>query len=480
MFLQIVFFSVKAEDNRSDVSKIDEFVNKEMKTHNIRGASIGIVKGQQIYYLKGYGTADNNGTLVSKKTPFILGSVSKSFTALAIMQLRDEGKIDIDAPVQKYLPWFRIKDESASKKITVRNLLNHTSGLKGFDNEEDYSEDDMPLEQFVRSYKNTNITKPVGSEFQYSNIGYDALGEIIQVVAGMTYEKYIEKNIFEPLQMKNSYTSQKEAKEHGLATGYQSYFGFMLPENQRQHTGNIPAGFLMSTSEDMTHYLIAQMNDGKYKENLVSNRDSLDEMHSPSVATGYRNSYASFYGMGWLNNKNGVIWHNGGTENFISELWMDKSNNVGVVMLFNCSDVMTYYDDMPQGILSILKGNSPDERHAIIGLRQAANIIAILVVLFSVMAIYSYLKWRKKLKTNNIWLCRNIIFLAILNLTVPMLIILYVPKAVCVGIFDAPIVALPDIALTIVVLPVNLIIIGIIKIVTIIKYCNSLKKINIV
>jgi CubicO group peptidase (beta-lactamase class C family) len=100
-----------------------------MAAQRIPGLALGIVEGDRVAYTRGFGTADESGAAVTPQTPFIIGSVSKSVTALAVMQLVEAGKIELDAPVQRYLPWFRVGNDEASAKITVRHLLNHTSGL---------------------------------------------------------------------------------------------------------------------------------------------------------------------------------------------------------------------------------------------------------------------------------------------------------------------------------------------------------------
>jgi CubicO group peptidase (beta-lactamase class C family) len=103
----------------------------------IPGMALGIVWDGQIAHLQGFGVADSSGRAVTPQTPFYLGSVTKSFTALAVMQLVEAGKIDLDAPVQEYLPWFELADKEAAAKITVRNLLNHTTGISTIDGDRD-------------------------------------------------------------------------------------------------------------------------------------------------------------------------------------------------------------------------------------------------------------------------------------------------------------------------------------------------------
>src|SRR3990172_3824147 len=136
-----------------EFAAIERFVQNEMAAQRIPGLALGIVKDDRIAYIRGFGKADDSVRAVTPQTPFIIGSLSKSFTALAIMQLVEANKIELDAPVQRYLPWFRVADEKASAEITVRNLLNHTSGVstktgRSYQGNGDTS--DTALEQAVR------------------------------------------------------------------------------------------------------------------------------------------------------------------------------------------------------------------------------------------------------------------------------------------------------------------------------------------
>src|SRR2546422_317181 len=112
-----------------DIGSIDAYISAQMQANHIPGMALGLVHNDQVVNLRGFGTADQSGRVVTPQTPFLIGSLTKSFTAMAIIQLVEAGKIDLDAPVQRYLPWFRVANATASAHITVRQLLNHTSGL---------------------------------------------------------------------------------------------------------------------------------------------------------------------------------------------------------------------------------------------------------------------------------------------------------------------------------------------------------------
>src|SRR5438132_7126431 len=137
--LPFIAFPVAAAPHASnpDLAKIDAYVSEQVQTDHIPGVALGLVHNDQIVHLRGFGSADQSGRAVTPQTPFILASVSKSFTALAIMQLVESGKVKLDAPVQRYLPWFRVADPLASARITVRHLLYQTGGIPSTDCESD-------------------------------------------------------------------------------------------------------------------------------------------------------------------------------------------------------------------------------------------------------------------------------------------------------------------------------------------------------
>src|SRR5262245_3202562 len=216
----------------ADFAAIDHYVEQEMQATHLPGLALGIVQGNQVVHLKGFGVADPSGRAVTPETLFIIGSLSKSFTALAIMQLVEAGQVDLDAPVQRYLPFFRLADAEASARITVRQLLNQTSGLStvsGLPYLARQDTSDSALEQDVRALQTVELTHPPGQTFQYSNLKYTILGLIIQTVAGESYEQYVQQRILAPLGMRNSYMSPQEAQRHGLATGYEFWFDRPFP-----------------------------------------------------------------------------------------------------------------------------------------------------------------------------------------------------------------------------------------------------------
>ncbi|MDP4193318.1 MAG: serine hydrolase domain-containing protein, partial [Bacteroidota bacterium] len=236
----ILFFIVVAAVNGTTVSasgteevvldtgKIDEFVRSEMKAGDIPGLAISIVLGDKVLYLKGYGRARAEGTPVTPQTPFILGSISKGLTGLAVMRLVDRGEIDLDVPIKNYLPYFKPEDTTIFETVTVRQLLSHTSGISNYSGSK-LRKPEEPLEEFLKEQVNLKLQHPAGENFEYSSLNYDILGAVIETVSGKSYKDFIKEEVFIPLEMDQSYANIKEGVEGGLADGYRNLFGLEFP-----------------------------------------------------------------------------------------------------------------------------------------------------------------------------------------------------------------------------------------------------------
>jgi CubicO group peptidase (beta-lactamase class C family) len=344
-----------------DFAAIDRYVELEMQATRLPGLALGIVQGDQIIHLKGFGSADTGGRLVTPQTPFVIESLSKSFTALAIMQLVEQGKLDLDAPVQRYLPWFRVADPDTSAHMTLRHLLHQTSGLSQltgnlFHVRTDISDD--ALEHEVRSLL-TVRTKPLGQTYEYSNMNYTILGLIVQTVSGQSYEEYIQQHILEPLAMHDSYGALADARRNGLATGYKFWFGRPrpIPVDEPYNRAAAPEGLISASAEDMTHYLIAQLNGGHYDRATVLSPTGIATLHRPAATE----SLSTTYAMGWIAEEtNGVatVWHNGAGEGFQSHMILVPEGRWGIVVLVNGIDLLNFehIDGIAGGVMSLLVG----------------------------------------------------------------------------------------------------------------------------
>lgn len=332
-----------------DAQALDAYISGQMQKHGIQGISLAVTSKTEIVYLKGYGTAGGDRPM-TPQTPMYIGSQSKSFTGLAIAQLIEQGLVSPSDPVQKYIPWFRVADEEASAKITVGHLLHHTSGLSeaGFTV---VLPEDATNEEAVRALASAKLTAPIGAKFQYFNMGYAALAMIVQNVSGMTYEEYLQKNIFDPLEMTSTYTDLDLARENGLSQGYSRFFGFTVPQRQPHRVYEVSAGYIISTAEDMAHYSMAMDNAGHYKGNQLLTVKGMDMLFAPVQG----------YGMGWFVEQ-GHIFHGGANETFKTYVDIYPLKDMSIVLLINQGYMLDHYISAPQifeGVEAIVLGRVP-------------------------------------------------------------------------------------------------------------------------
>ncbi len=263
--LSILFLTRNASAIRPEQAhfgEIDNFIQERMRVLRIPGLAFAVVQGDRIVHIRGYGLAGPEMGMTPDTRSYI-GSVSKPITALAVIQLVEQGDLQLDHPVQEYLPWFQVSDPEASATITVRNLLNHASGLS----EVGYFPDlpvDATLRTAVEELRQARLIAQPGAEFHYFNENYQVLGLLVETISGLPYGQYVQENIFTPLDMENSFADPVRAEQAGVAQGHGVLFGFPISREEAHPIYETPSGRITSTAEDMAHFLIAQLNGGRY------------------------------------------------------------------------------------------------------------------------------------------------------------------------------------------------------------------------
>jgi len=373
-----------------DLQAVDAYLQALVKANRISGLAVAIVQGDQIIFLRGYGQA-GPGRPMTPQTQLYIGSVTKSFTALAVMQLVEQGKLELDAPVQRYLPWFQVADTAASAQITVRHLLNQTSGLSelGDPNANPY----VPtLADEVRTLRNVRPTAPVGTKFQYYNKNYRVLGLLIEQASGQAYGDYVRANILAPLEMTRTVASPADAPD--LAQGYSQAFGFPFPHAQEFRLSALPSGYIVSSAEDMARYLIAQINDGRFRDHLLVQPATLAQMRTPPPGIG------SQYGMGWRVFEGGnTLYHGGDLESFHAAVAMGLKEKIGFVILCNqnsLTQMLTVYDALPGDLSSLLMGGTRPKPDSFAWVGLALAILAAADFLNHLRLFWQLPTWIKK------------------------------------------------------------------------------------
>lgn len=365
IFLMMGNQHASAQAATFDFESVDRFIQTEMDAVRIPGLALAIVQGDEVIYQKGYGIADPSGRPVTPQTPFNIGSVSKAFTALTVMQLAEAGKLELDAPVQRYLPWFRLADEIASARITVLDLLNHTSGIPtaaGNDYPDKHDTNDMALERRVRALSETKLDRPVGASFEYSNANYDILGLIVQTVSAQPYEAVVQQSVFAPLGMTHSFVYNNEELQHQSATGYRMWIGFPFPYPASAPRPHLPSGQQSSSAEDLAHLLIAHLNGGNYLGNSILSTAGIDAMQNTPIPSG---ADCATYSMHWSHGSrcnSSTLSLSGDTANFKTRILMDKTEKLAVIVLMNAQAVGINgprQDRIDDGVLDLLQGRNP-------------------------------------------------------------------------------------------------------------------------
>lgn len=418
---------------------VDEYISVKREELGIPGAALVIVQGDQIVHLKAFGIADGSGRPVTPQTPFFTGSTGKSITALAIIQLVEAGKIKLDAPVQTYLPWFRVADANASQIITVRQLLNMMSGIPRSIGQEQLANTDLSdsaIENNVRALAKIELIAPPGEQFEYSNANYVTLGMIIQAVTGQSYETYTREHIFQPLDMQNSFASKTEAEQDGLAVGYQKWFGIPVASpNLPFSRGSLPAGQLILSAEDFGHYLIAQLNNGSYQGVSLLSPSGIAEMHQPPVNTP---GVTTSYGMGWevqhFQNVQ-VLSHDGAVPGYTAAMFLVPEKNMAIAMVMNTYNPMLGFrvSRVPGNILRMLLGQVTIQLNEIL-FRQIIYVLVMLIPLLHFLAVVMTLRrvrsWRRGAPLSpQTHTARYVALSLIWNATIAYMLLVTLPKA---------------------------------------------------
>jgi CubicO group peptidase (beta-lactamase class C family) len=313
-----------------------------MAAHEQPGLSIAIVDDQEVVWQKGYGFADVERRLpATPATLYRIASITKLFTATAILQLRDEGRLRLDDCVVEHLPWFRIRNvHPGGPAITLRHLLTHTSGMPRQVLGDNYNELEYPTrEEMIRGLAKQETVFPAESLWKYSNLALAVAGEVIEAVSGEPYADYVEKHILLPLGMKA--TRVLPAPETpGLAVGYTRRTAGKAREAHGfiHRQSGVPAGNIASSVEDLAKFATFQMQEGPNGGKRILKRSTVKEMQRVHWL---RPDWRSGQGLGFAIRRVGDqvrVGHSGGLPGFRSLLQIAPDQRLAVIVLTNSDD----------------------------------------------------------------------------------------------------------------------------------------------
>ena len=339
MFLLLTFISCEIVDTKinpfySDVvGKLRDAIEYEIKDKNLNAISIAIIKKDDFFWSEGFGFIDEEKKIkADENTIYRVGSVSKLFTDIAIMKKRESGDIDIDSPIQIYLPKFNPENKFNNEPITLRQLMSHRAGIlrePAYGNY--FADNETSLKKTVESVKNSSLIHPPGTMTKYSNAGIAVVGYTLEKVFQKPYVEFMQQNILNPLGMNASSFEFKNSMSSNLAEATMwSYDGrsFKAP---RFELGMIPAGSLYSSVTDLTKFLNMILSDGSLNGERFVNPNTLKEMFTPQ----FSDFEESGYGIGFRVSKhNGykMISHGGAIYGYSTQLSALPEAKIGVVV----------------------------------------------------------------------------------------------------------------------------------------------------
>lgn len=408
--------SIETKADSISENELESYIMEEMSAANILGMGISIVSAEKELYCAAFGAAQQT------ESDYVLGSLSKSFTAAAIMRLNEDGDLSLEDTVSDYLT-----DYDAVGDRTIQELLNQTSGIA--------SEERMSDLQ----------GKGKRGEFEYANANYNLLGEIIEAVSGWNYEEYISDNILDPLEMTSTYSLRTGADlSEELLPGYQNYFGFPFASKYQYDTEDdwirVPSGYLISDAKDMGSYLQMYLNHG----GDVLSSESVDAMLYHGVDTSTDSSIsddlfggAAKYGMGWMEKEvdgQTLLYHAGKTENFTTMMVLLPEQDLGIVMLFNSMDFLVgqkLIETLEEGIVSLEMGQTADKIDSKTYMLQH-GLIDVLLLFFIILAwmpIFLMGVWSKRRREKMICM-PGLIIDAFIHIVLPTALLLILPNVV--------------------------------------------------
>ena len=403
--LIIIFFlfTTSKLSAQSQFKEIDTFLEQQLKTWHIPNISIAITSSDSVLYIKEFGKDSSKGN-------YLIGSVSKTFTAIAVMQLVEQGKINLDDPVKNHLIWFETNNKKVSEKITIRHLLNQTSGLPknaGFFTPQ--SSNQAKIEVDYKNYLSSmNADERVlGKQHIYCNLNYQLLGQIIQKASGLKYADYVNRFIFKPCDMNNTFASYQQTQNFGIKNGYQYLFGFPIKRDFKYNDNGIAAGDIASNAEDLSRFLQVLLKNGQTSKGRLLDSNSINLMQTP---------ISNRYGMGFsIGDWNGLhsVRHSGLTRNYSSAINILPNQNFGIVILTNINSFYAVHNLMDGVIVRLNKQEKVEYIPYELYFRYGLLALFIWSFIEFVMRLN---KWRKQNFALNYSKNKKIIFKALINI----------------------------------------------------------------
>ncbi|MBI5857513.1 MAG: serine hydrolase [Sphingobacteriales bacterium] len=339
---------------------IDSYIERGMRQWQIPGLSMAIVKDGKTVFMKGYGVRElGKDDKVDENTLFIIASNSKLFTGTSIAKLDYEKKLSLNDKITKYIPWFRLYDSNATDMANIRDMLCHRLGTKTFQGDFTFWDSNLLKDSIVWKMR---YLKPPGEfrqDYGYCNSAFLVAGQVLEKVTGQTWESYVQENILSPLDMTNTYMNTAGlAKRANVAWPHNNLYSSLtkIPFDNVDNLG--PATSMVSNVKDLTHWLMLQLDSGRYDGKQILPWQVLQKTRDANILTGSRKSTAfpthfRAYGLGvYMTDYAGrqVYWHTGGAFGHVTNVCFVPEEKLGITILTN-NDNQNFFEALRYQIL---------------------------------------------------------------------------------------------------------------------------------
>ena len=364
-------------------ARMDAYLAANFPRAGAPGLAVAVVDAGGVHYLRTFGDCPD------ADAPFVVGSLSKSFTAVAVMQLVEQGAVDLDAPASRYAPGYDVPDE-----VTVRSLLNQTSGFGAYDS--------------LAEAADGELGETFGA-FSYANANYDLLGRVVEGASGEDYARYLDEHVLEPLGMASTTADPARAEALGMVPGHRDWFGLPVADGFRHAQGDgawggPASGYVASSVRDMASYLRMYLNGGMGGDGArVLSADSVRRMFLDRVPDPEGDTY---YGMGWTSfswdDGELVLSHDGQVENYTASMCLLPERGIGIVALSDANDNAggnIRFFDLVGGVVSVAIGGTgqPMDDAWTWAWRQRVDVLYASALLLAVSPLLLTGRWRRRL-----------------------------------------------------------------------------------
>ncbi len=406
----------------SSMPDVDQFVAERMKRHLIPGLALVVIRNGEVIHRRGFGELDNT-------RPVIIGSLSKAVTATAVMQLVDDGKIELDAPAQQYLGNFRFSDPAAAA-VTVRHLLNQTSGIP--QKASRAGDHDATLAEHVNALLEVRLVAVPGERHIYSSPNYQILGRIVELVSGLSFGQYVQQRIFAPLGMSSSYVEETP----NLAPGHNLWWGFAGPSFYRFEPGRLPTASIITSADDLSRFALSHLGVGTQiltPASLALTHQGAAEMSGFSYAMGWRQGTTA-----------GVpsLWHGGAVPSYRGAVVLLPDSQSAVIVLSNVSTLFADHTrELAAGTVAILEKRPLPE-----GFRPLRTTYIVIALLSAVLVALQIRSLVRALRGKGTPSKRSLVVL--FDLMIPLAVVLILPRVTGIS-YRGMLEAVPDIVATV-------------------------------